>query len=243
MKLKYFSSRTFKEIIRDPINLFFGLIFPTILILLLEKIGKNAPVSVFKAEELIPGMTVFGLSFMTLFASLLISKDRESSFLQRLYTTPLRAIDFILGYALPFVPMAVIQSLVCYLLGIFLGIDANINIIFALLAVVPISLYFIFLGLICGSIFNSRQVGGICGALLTNLTAWFSGIWFDINLVGKGFSKIANLLPYTHAVELERLIYNGNFTNISQHIFWIIFYIIISALLAIIVFIRQMKRL
>ncbi len=243
MKLKYFSSRTFKEIIRDPINLFFGLIFPTILILLLEKIGKNAPVSAFKAEELIPGMTVFGLSFMTLFASLLISKDRESSFLQRLYTTPLRAIDFILGYALPFVPMAVIQSLVCYLLGIFLGIDANINIIFALLAVVPISLYFIFLGLICGSIFNSRQVGGICGALLTNLTAWFSGIWFDINLVGKGFSKIANLLPYTHAVELERLIYNGNFTNISQHIFWIIFYIIISALLAIIVFIRQMKRL
>ena len=243
MKLKYFSSRTFKEIIRDPINLFFGLIFPTILILLLEKIGKNAPVSAFKAEELIPGMTVFGLSFMTLFASLLISKDRESSFLQRLYTTPLRAIDFILGYALPFVPMAVIQSLVCYLLGIFLGIDANINIIFALLAVVPISLFFIFLGLICGSIFNSRQVGGICGALLTNLTAWFSGIWFDVNLVGKEFSKIANLLPYTHAVELERLIYNGNFTNISQHIFWIIFYIIISALLAIIVFIRQMKGL
>ena len=243
MKLKYFSSRTFKEIIRDPIYIFFGLIFPTILILLLEKIGKNAPVSAFKAEELIPGMTVFGLSFMTLFASLLISKDRESSFLQRLYTTPLRAIDFILGYALPFVPMAVIQSLVCYLLGIFLGIDANINIIFALLAVVPISLFFIFLGLICGSIFNSRQVGGICGALLTNLTAWFSGIWFDVNLVGKEFSKIANLLPYTHAVELERLIYNGNFTNISQHIFWIIFYIIISALLAIIVFIRQMKGL
>lgn len=171
MKLKYFSSRTFKEIIRDPINLFFGLIFPAILILLLEKIGKNAPVSMFKVEELIPGMTVFGLSFMTLFASLLISKDRESAFLQRLYTTPLKPIDFILGYSLPLVPMAVIQSFVCYLLGIFLGIDANINIIFALFAVVPISLFFIFLGLICGSIFNSIQVGGICGALLTNLTA------------------------------------------------------------------------
>lgn len=243
MKLKYFSSRTFKEIIRDPINLFFGLIFPATLILLLEKIGKNAPVSMFKVEELIPGMTVFGLSFMTLFASLLISKDRESAFLQRLYTTPLKPIDFILGYSLPLVPMAVIQSFVCYLLGIFLGIDANINIIFALFAVVPISLLFIFLGLICGSIFNSRQVGGICGALLTNLTAWFSGIWFDVNLVGKGFSKISNLLPYTHAVELERLIYSGNFTNISQHIFWIILYMIISILLAITVFIRQMKKL
>lgn len=243
MKLKYFSSRTFKEIIRDPIYIFFGLIFPTILILLLEKIGKNAPVSMFKGEELIPGMTVFGLSFMTLFASLLISKDRESAFLQRLYTTPLKPIDFILGYSLPLVPMAVIQSFVCYLLGIFLGIDANINIIFALFAVVPISLFFIFLGLICGSIFNSKQVGGICGALLTNLTAWFSGIWFDVNLVGNGFSKISNLLPYTHAVELERLIYSGNFTNISQHIFWIILYMIISILLAITVFIRQMKKL
>lgn len=243
MKLKYFSSRTFKEIIRDPINLFFGLIFPTILILLLEKIGKNAPVSMFKAEELIPGMTVFGLSFMTLFASLLISKDRESAFLQRLYTTPLKPIDFILGYSLPLVPMAIIQSLMGYFIGLFMGLEISVNILIALVSIIPISLFFIFLGLICGSIFNSRQVGGICGALLTNLTAWFSGIWFDVNLVGKGFSKISNLLPYTHAVELERLIYNGNFTNISQHIFWIILYMIISILLAITVFIRQMKKL
>lgn len=204
MRVKYFSKRCAKEIIRDPINLFFGLAFPSILIVLLKKIGENAPVSMFKIEELIPGMTIFGLSFMTLFAALLISKDRESAFLQRLYTTPLRPIDFILGYALPLVPMAVIQSLVCYLIGIFLGIDTNKNIIFALFAIIPISLFFIFLGLICGSIFTSKQVGGICGALLTNLTAWFSGIWFDVNLVGKSFGKIANILPFNHAVNLQR---------------------------------------
>lgn len=243
MKIKYFSKRCTKEIIRDPINLFFGLAFPSILIFLLKIIGENAPVTMFKIEELVPGMTIFGLSFMTLFASLLISKDRESAFLQRLYTTPLRPIDFILGYALPLVPMAVIQSLVCYIIGIFLGLDNNINIIYSLLAIIPCSLFFIFLGLICGSIFTSKQVGGICGALLTNLTAWFSGIWFDVNLVGKSFGKIANILPYSHAVDLQRSIYMGKFSNISRDINWIIFYILISIIIAVIVFIRQMKKL
>lgn len=243
MRIKYFSKRCAKEIIRDPINLFFGLAFPSILIVLLKKIGENAPVSTFKIEELVPGMTIFGLSFMTLFAALLISKDRESAFLQRLYTTPLRPIDFILSYALPLVPMAVIQSLVCYLIGIFLGIDLNINIIFALLAIIPSSLFFIFLGLICGSIFTSKQVGGICGALLTNLTAWFSGIWFDVNLVSKGFGKIANILPFSHAVNLQRAIYVGDFSNINQDLYWIIFYMLITIVIAVIVFVKQMKRI
>ena len=243
MRIKYFSKRCAKEISRDPINLFFGLAFPSILIVLLKKIGENAPVSTFKIEELVPGMTIFGLSFMTLFAALLISKDRESAFLQRLYTTPLRPIDFILSYALPLVPMAVIQSLVCYLIGIFLGIDLNINIIFALLAIIPSSLFFIFLGLICGSIFTSKQVGGICGALLTNLTAWFSGIWFDVNLVSKGFGKIANILPFSHAVNLQRAIYVGDFSNINQDLYWIIFYMLITIVIAVIVFVKQMKRI
>lgn len=99
MKMLTFSSRTAKEILRDPVNLGFGLGFPVALILLLSAIQANIPVSMFEIENLAPGMTVFGLSFMTLFAATLIAKDRESALLQRLYTTPLTAADLYLAAA------------------------------------------------------------------------------------------------------------------------------------------------
>ena len=114
MKLLTFAGRNTKEILRDPLTTVFSLGFPVVLLLLLSAIQANVPAEIFKIESLTPGMTVFGLSFMTLFSAALISKDRESALLQRLYTTPLRAADFIFGYMLPILPIAVVQSTVCY---------------------------------------------------------------------------------------------------------------------------------
>ena len=106
MKMMTFARRCTKEILRDPLNLAFGLGFPVVLLLLLSVIQSNVPVSLFEIERLTPGITVFGLSFMTLFSATLLARDRENSFLQRLYTTPLTAKDFILGYMLPMIPIA-----------------------------------------------------------------------------------------------------------------------------------------
>ena len=105
MRMLTFAKRNVKEITRDPLTVIFGLGFPLILILLLSLIQANIPVPLFEIEHLAPGVTVFGLSFMTLFSATLIAKDRQSSFLQRLYTTPMSALDFILGYTLPIIPL------------------------------------------------------------------------------------------------------------------------------------------
>ncbi len=242
MKMLTFSNRTAKEILRDPLTMAFGLGFPLVLILLLSAIQANIPVSLFEIQSLTPGITVFGLSFMTLFSATLIAKDRESALLQRLYTTPLTAIDFICGYALPILPIAVMQSIICYLMAIALGLSVTINIIYASLFIVPISLFFIAFGLFCGSLFNVKQVGGICGALFTNFSAWFSGIWFDLELVGGIFKKIAYTLPFVHAVELERAVLNGNFADIFPHIYWILGYAFVMSTVAILAFLRQMKK-
>ena len=109
MRLLTFSSRNAKEILRDPLNVAFSLGFPVILLFLMSAIGANAPVSIFEIETLTPGITVFGLSFMTLFSATLIARDRETALLQRLYTTPLTSADFIFGYVLPILPIAVAQ--------------------------------------------------------------------------------------------------------------------------------------
>lgn len=242
MKMITFSVRNAKEILRDPLTIFFSLGFPIILILLLSAIQANIPVSLFEIERLAPGITVFGLSFMTLFAATLIAKDRESALLQRLYTTPLTATDFIIGYALPILPIAVGQSIICYITAILLGLSITINIFYAIALIIPISLLFIALGLLCGSIFNVKQASGICGALLTNVSAWLSGIWFDLNLVGDTLKKIAYALPFVHAVELEKAVLNAEYENIFPHILWVLGYAVTASAAAVLLFLRQMKH-
>lgn len=242
MKTIHFSLRTAKEIVRDPLNLFFGLGFPVILLLLLSAIQANIPVSLFEIQTLAPGITVFGLAFMSLFAASLLARDRETAFLQRLYTTPLSALDFVLGYTLPILPIAVGQSVVCYLVSFALGLNFTANVLLAIVFILPVALLFIGIGVLCGSVLNTKQVGGICGALLTNLTAWLSGVWFDLKLVGGAFESIANLLPFVHAVELERAVLNANFAAIPQHIFWVLGYMLAVAIVAVLLFLRQMKK-
>lgn len=242
MRLLTFSGRTAKEILRDPLNLGFGLGFPLVLLLLLSAIQANIPVSLFEIESLTPGITVFGLSFMTLFSATLIAKDRESALLQRLYTTPLTATDFIFGYVLPILPIGLMQSVICYLAAMILRLPITITILYAVLFNLPVALLFIAVGLLCGSVFNTKQVGGICGALFTNLAAWLSGIWFDLNLVGGVFKKIAYALPFVHAVELERAVLDGNWTNVFPHLLWVLGYGVAISGIAVLLFLRQMKR-
>lgn len=242
MRMLVFANRNTKEILRDPLNLFFGLGFPLVLLVLLSVIQANIPVELFEIQHLAPGITVFGLAFMTLFSATIIAKDRGSALLQRLYTTPLKPIDFILGYTLPMIPIAIAQCVICYLAAVVLGLDITVYILYAVIFMLPVSVLYIALGLLCGSVFTDKQVGGICGALLTNLSAWLSGIWFDLDLIGGVFQKIAYALPFIHAVELERAVLAGDFAGVYPHIWWVLGYAAAVLVAAVFLFFRQMKK-
>lgn len=242
MRMMRFAGRCTKEILRDPINLGFGLGFPLVLLLLLSALQANIPVSLFEINTLTPGLTVFGLSFMTLFSATLIARDRESALLQRLYTTPLTGVDFILGYMLPILPIAVGQTIICYLFAIPLGLTVSVNIVYAVIGIIPMAIFNVSLGLLCGSILGVKQVGGICGALLTNLSAWLSGVWFDLKLVGGIFEKIAGALPFMHAVEMEKALALGDFALAASHLLFVLVYSALTTAIAVFCFLGQMKR-
>ena len=242
MKMLTFSKRCAKEILRDPINLGFGLGFPLVLLYLLSAIQANIPVSMFEIDVLTPGITVFGLSFMTLFSATLVAKDRESALLQRLYTTPLSGVDFILGYMLPILPIALGQTAVCYLAALPLGLTFGVNIVYAIVGIIPVAIFNIALGLLCGSLLGVKQVGGICGALLTNLSAWLSGVWFDISLVGGFFEKAARVLPFIHAVELEKALFSGSLDTALAHALPVVLYSLGAVVAAVLAFLGQMKK-
>ena len=242
MRMMTFARRCTKEILRDPINLGFGLGFPLVLLLLLSALQTNIPVSLFEIDSLTPGITVFGLSFMTLFSATLVAKDRESALLQRLYTTPLTGFDFIMGYMLPLLPIALGQTVICYLVAIPLGLTISVNIVYAVIGMIPMAVFNIALGLLCGSALGVKQVGGVCGALLTNLSAWLSGVWFDLSLVGGVFEQIANALPFVHATEMERALLGGDFGLAATHILPIVLYSVAITAIAVFCFLRQMKK-
>ncbi|MBE6963596.1 MAG: ABC transporter permease [Ruminococcaceae bacterium] len=242
MRILTFAGRTAKEILRDPLNLFFGLGFPLVLLFLMSAIQANIPVKLFEIQHLTPGITVFGLAFMTLFSATMIAKDRGSSLLQRLYTTPLTPTDFILGYTLPILPIAAAQCMICYIAAIILGLDVTVGILYALVCILPVSVLYIALGLLFGSVLNDKQVGGVCGALLTNLSAWLSGVWFDLELVGGTFRKIAYALPFVHAVDMERAALAGDLAGVFSHLLWVLGYSAAALVLAVLLFLRQMKK-
>ncbi len=240
MKMMTFALRNTKEILRDKLTLFFGLGFPIILLLMMTLMQSNLPVDIFNLDSLTPGMVVFGLSFISLFSATVISKDRSGSLILRLYTSPMSPTDYIFGYTLPLLPMALAQAAICYGVAVILGLKISSGIALALITVIPSSLVFIALGLLCGSIFNDKQVGGICGALLTNVSVWLSGTWFSLDLLGPVFKKIANCLPFCHAVEAGRIALSGNFGGALIHIAWVLGYAIVLFAAAALVFTRKM---
>ena len=143
---------------------------------------------------------------------------------------------------LPILPIALAQTTICYLFAIPLGLSLSINIVYAIAGIIPMAIFHVSLGLFFGSVLNVKQVGGICGALLTNLSAWLSGVWFDLNLIGGIFEDVAAALPFTHAVELEQALFNGNIALALQHLPIVVLYSTILTVVAVICFIKQMKH-
>ena len=240
MRMIAFARRNAREILRDPLSLGFGLGFPMILLALMTLIQRNVPVEIFEMESLLPGICAFGESFFALFSAQLISKDRSSALMMRLKNSPLRARDFILGYALSLLPMALLQGALCVIFALLLGLEPGWSILSMLVSLLPGALVFIALDLICGSLLSERQVGGICGALLTNLSAWLSGAWFDLKLIGGGFEAFAYAMPFANAVDAARAALAGQPAGTALLVSCI--YAAGLCALAVVVFARRMRR-
>jgi len=216
MRIWIFGKRTAKEILRDPMSLGFGLGFPLILLGLMTLIQRNIPVSLFEITHLTPGITAFGLSFLCLFTATLVSKDRGGSLMARLRATPMRSGDFFFGYLLPLIPLSLAQMTVTYGAAILLGLTPTVRILPAVLVQLPMAVFYLSLGILCGCLLNERQVGGVCGALLTNLGAWLSGAWFDLKLIGGALERAAYLLPFAPAVDAGRQALAGTAVSVRN---------------------------
>ncbi len=242
MRTLIFSRRNVKELLRDPLTLLFSFGFPVVLMLLFSILSSGIPEmpDQFRLENLAPGMVVFGMSFISLFLGMLISSDRDSSFLMRMFASPIRSAEYIAGYSLPLLPLAAAESILCFALAAVLGLPVT-GCTFAAVAVsLPISLLFISFGVLFGSIFSSRQVGGV-SSILINIAAWLSGIWIPIDLIGGAFRTVCYILPFAHATDAMRAAASGSFAAMWFPLAVVLVYSAVLFAAASLLFRRKMK--
>ncbi|MFJ7949979.1 ABC transporter permease [Lysinibacillus sp. NPDC096418] len=239
MRSVAFAERNLKEIFRDPLTLLFGIGLPVIIMWLFSVMQKNMPFDLYNIENLTPGVIVFSFSFITLFSGMLIGKDKSSSLLMRIFASPMSASNYIVGYVLPLLPVAVFQIVVCFMTALVLGLSFNVKILVALVVLMVIAMLYIGFGILLGTYFTDKQVGGIF-AIFVNLTTWLSGTWFELDMIGGMFQTIAYILPFAHAVDATRAAFSGEYGDIMVPLLWVIGYTIVIFFIAIAGFKKKM---
>lgn len=238
MRILNFAKRNFKEIIRDPLSIIFAVLLPLFLLFIFQQI--NIPNESYELQNFTPGIIVFGFSFITLFTAMLIAKDRTTSLLIRLAISPMKPIEYILGYMLSIIPIIIIQNLLFFVLAIILGLNFSINIIWAILISLLIAILFIAIGIIIGSIFTEKASSGI-SSIIVQLVCFTSGMYFPKELLGDTFSKVCEILPFESCVTIIKGIMNNNIEIIStKNIIVFSIYTILILVISIIIFRKKM---
>ncbi len=241
MKTWIYAKRNMLELLSDPISLVFLIGLPAFLLLFMVSLNQNLPINdSFQIDQFLPATIVFSFSFLTMFSGMLVAKDRSSSFLNRMYISPLKAHHYIIGYLLPIWLIGWIQCILLTGIGLFLGLSLSIHLISGFLVLMFVSILFIALGLALGSLLKDQQVGPIA-SILVQVVAFLSGMWFSLDLIGGAFQTIGYLLPFAHAVDLTRHVMQGNYQDLGVAFLVVTLYILIIGFFAIIQFKKTMK--
>ena len=245
-----FSKRTTKEILRDPLSYIFCLGFPLILLIIMtvvdRSIPKEAGMTIFKIQSLAPGMAVFGLTFVMLFTCIQFSKDRSTAFLTRLYASPMKSVDYIVGYTVPSVVLALLQIAITYvcsfIVAAIIGESLNpLNILLSVVYLFPSILLYLGFGLLFGALLNDKAAPGVCSIVIT-LSCMVGGIWMDVDSMGDAIKNLSHSLPFYHGMKAARMVVSGEAGDALKPLLITLVYATVIYILAIIVMQGKMKK-
>ncbi len=213
MRTLNFAKRNFKEIIRDPLSIIFAILLPLFLLFIFQQF--KIPNDSYKLENFTPGVIIFSFSFITLFTSTLIAKDRSTSLLIRLGISPMKPIEYILGYMISFIPIVLLQDVILFILALILGLPFSINIIWTILISIIIAILFLGMGILIGSLVSDKAASGV-SSIVVQLVCFTSGMYFPKELLGNVYGKICEFLPFDSALVIIKGILNNKLQTITM---------------------------
>ena len=221
-KLINFAKRNLKEILRDPIIYIFCLGFPLVMLVIFQVINKysggNTPM--FEMYSLLPAIIIFSYTFVMLTLSLIASKDKQTFFLKRLYSSPMKSYHYILGYFIVGFIIGISQTLICIIASLIISIITSSNfltigeILLLIISQLPILVTNIFIGILIGTIFNDKSAPGIC-SIFISIAGILGGCWMPLETMGK-FESFCRFLPFYPSVYIGRIITNAT-NNFGTH--------------------------
>jgi ABC-2 type transport system permease protein len=244
MKAMIFAVRNFKEIIRDPMSIILGIGGPVAPIAMLSLVSRSIPGSIdlFEIQNFAPGMIVVGLSFLALFLGMLMTTDRNTSFLIRLFATPLTGYDYLAGYFLSMLPLALLQTTACLITAVLFGLPFDSNLLAAMVALLPAAILFVSLGLLLGSVSSTSGGMSAFGMVIIAGSVFLSGAIIPIDAMGGAFKEVCYLLPFVHANNAVKASLGGDYASVINHSVWVLGYALVIFGLAAILFKGKMKN-
>ncbi len=250
MKSKVFAARTWKEIMRDPLSYIFCLGFPLVMLVIMSIIDKSIPaeagMQVFRIRNLAPGIVYFGLTFVMLFTSIQVSKDRTTALLLRLYASPMKPVEYVFGYTIPMVVLAMVQMVICFAVSFCIGLCVGdtlkvTELLLSMVALLPSVFLFVGFGILFGTLVNEKAAPGLC-SILISAAGMIGGIWMDIDSLGGAIKTVARLLPFYHGVSLARVPFKDTAEGVPEHLLWTVVCGVLVYGLAVTVFQNKMKK-
>lgn len=238
MRAINFAKRNLKEIIRDPLSIIFAILLPLFLLIIFQQF--EIPSEVYSLKNFAPGIVVFGFSFVTLFTAVLVAKDRGTALLTRLCAGPMKTSDYVLGYTLAVLPMVLIQNVLFFLAAVLLGLKFSANVLLAILVSLPISIIFIMLGILIGSVTSEKSASGV-SSVVVQLVAFTSGMYFSSDMIGDAFAVICKILPFANSLDIIKSILNGTCDNLLAPTLITAAYVVALTVLTSAVFSKKLK--
>jgi len=239
-KALIFAKRNAKEILRDPLSWIFCLGFPVAMLVMFRVISTSSPgeADLFGLDSLAPGIAVFSFSFVMLYMAILTSKDKSTSFLIRLFSAPMTAFDFLLGYAIPGLVIALAQVIFCF------AASATIAVFLCgTLVLFPLSIFFIAMGIFFGTVFSEKAAPGM-SSLIISLSGMLSGAWMPLETM-KAFGTVCRFLPFYPSVRIGReavSLWSGVYDSFMLDTATVLGYIVIACFIATLAFKSKMKK-
>lgn len=201
-----FASRNIKELVRDPLGAVFAILLPLFLLFVFRQF--DIPNEAYLPENFTPGIIVFAFSFLTLFESTLVSRDRTTALMTRLSVSPMKRAEYVPGYLLSTLPIALLQCLLITAAGVALGLPMRARVLLAIPAALPAAVLFALFGVFIGNIVSDKAAPGV-SSVIVQLVCFTSGMYFPKELVGKGFAAVCDLLPFGACLDLIRSAVSG----------------------------------
>lgn len=204
------SRRVLRQLLHDPRTLVLLFIVPPILLTLLKYVFQDKTIIFDNIAPMLLG--VFPMIMMFLVTSIVTLRERASGTLDRLMTMPMSKLDFILGYAIVFCLIGLLQALITGVV-MFNLLDVNVlggslpTIIGAVLAASLGTALGLFLSAFASSEFQAVQFmpAFVFPQLLT------CGLFVAREDMAEPLQWFANIMPLTYSVDAMKQVtlYSG----------------------------------